>query len=183
MVEIMLDLETMGQGPRAAITQIGAVVFNTDTQSIVGRFQRNVDLASSVACGGEMDASTVLWWLRQSDEAREAYKEVACHIRNALQDFREFIAPYEPAEREGLPVWGNGASFDNVILRGAYERIEMQTPWKFWQDRCYRTVKALNKDVPFERAGVHHRAVDDAESQALHLMKILSVEASQCPIS
>ena len=177
MVEIMLDLETMGQGPRAAITQIGAVVFNTDTQSIVGRFQRNVDLASSVACGGEMDASTVLWWLRQSDEAREAYKEVACHIRNALQDVREFLAPYEPAEREGLPVWGNGASFDNVILRGAYERIEMPLPWHFWQDRCYRTIKALRKDVPFERVGVHHRAVDDAESQALHLMKILKAEA------
>jgi hypothetical protein len=41
----------------------------------------------------------------------------------------------------------------------------------------------LHKDVPFERVGVHHQAVDDAESQALHLMKILSVEASQCPIS
>lgn len=183
MVEIMLDLETMGQGPRAAITQIGAVAFNTGTRSIVGRFQRNVDLESSVRCGGEMDASTVLWWLRQSDEAREAYKGATCHIRNALQDFREFIAPYEPVEREGLPVWGNGASFDNVILRGAYERIEMQTPWKFWQDRCYRTVKAMNNAVPFERVGVHHLAVDDAESQALHLMKILSVEVSQCPKS
>jgi len=183
MVEIMLDLETMGKGPRAAITQIGAVAFDAERQIILDRFQCNVNLESSVRCGGEMDTSTVLWWLNQSDEAREVYKAATCHIRNALQDFREFITAYEPAECEGLPVWGNGASFDNVILRGAYERIEMQTPWKFWQDRCYRTVKAMNKGVPFERVGVHHLAVDDAESQALHLMKILKAEVSQCPKS
>lgn len=181
MVEIMLDLETMGKGPRAAITQIGAVAFDAERQIILGRFQRNVDLESSVRCGGEMDASTVLWWLRQSDEARAAYEHATCTIHTALMCFVEFIATYEAAECDGLPVWGNGASFDNVILRGAYERIEMQAPWRFWQDRCYRTVKAMNKDVPFERVGVHHLAVDDAESQALHLMKLLNAGGHHGP--
>lgn len=175
MVEIMLDLETMGKGPRAAITQIGAVAFDTYTDSILERFQVHVDMESSVRCGGELDPSTVTWWLGQSDEARRAFSPnvLKTDIREALAAFSRFLRAHECEAGEGLPVWGNGASFDNVILRSAYERIEMQAPWHFWQDRCYRTIKALRKDVTFEHVGVRHRAVDDAEAQALHLLEIL----------
>ena len=68
-----------------------------------------------------------------------------------------------------MPVWGNGATFDNVILSNAYKAAGMEQPWKFWDDRCYRTVKGLLPDIKIERLGTHHNAVYDAMSQARHL--------------
>jgi exodeoxyribonuclease VIII len=70
-------------------------------------------------------------------------------------------------------VWGNGASFDNAILAQCYRAVGMDFPWKFWNDRCYRTLKNLVLDVPFERTGTHHNALDDARSQAIHASAIL----------
>ena len=72
MSHIMLDLETMGNGNRAAIIAIGAVAFNSS--GVNQRFYQQVRLDMSIDCGLEMDASTVLWWLQQSDAARSAFK-------------------------------------------------------------------------------------------------------------
>ena len=66
---------------------------------------------------------------------------------------------------------------DNVILRSAYQRRRIEPPWLWWNDRCYRTVKALHRDVPFERLGTHHKAIDDAISQAQHLIRMLNPDA------
>jgi len=87
-------------------------------------------------------------------------------LRNALDSFRAWLSG---VELDG--VWGNGASFDNVILSEAYRRIGSEAPWPFWKDRCYRTVKSMAV-VPMSRTGTHHNAIDDARDQALHLMTI-----------
>ena len=166
-MEIMLDLETMGNGSNSAIIAIGAVAF--DIGGVSSRFYQQVNLQSSVDAGMEIDASTVLWWLKQSDSARSAFKdnEKSLNIATALIEFSVFC--------ESLKVcgmWGNGAAFDNALLSNAYRKIEMNQPWKFWNDRCYRTVKNIYQDVEFIRTGTHHNAVNDAESQALHLIEI-----------
>lgn len=58
MLDVMLDLETMGNGPRAAIVAIGAVEFDPKTRTVGDRFYQTVDLATAVKMGGEIDAST-----------------------------------------------------------------------------------------------------------------------------
>jgi hypothetical protein len=68
-----------------------------------------------------------------------------------------------------MRLWGNGASFDNAILAHAYARCGATPPWKFWNDRCYRTVAALTA-TPRQQGGTHHNALDDARSQAEHLI-------------
>jgi hypothetical protein len=70
-------------------------------------------------------------------------------------------------------VWGNGADFDNPILAVAYRRtIFSGQPWKPYNGRCYRTVKNQFQDVKLVRTGTHHNALDDARSQATHLVEI-----------
>ena len=64
----MLDLETMGKGPSAAIVTIGAVFFDPMTGELGAEFEAHIDLRDS-ARFGEIDPDTVLWWLGQSDEA------------------------------------------------------------------------------------------------------------------
>jgi len=166
-MHIMLDLETMGNNNRAAIIAIGAVAF--DINGVVDKFYQQVSLESSVSAGMQTDTSTILWWLKQSDAARSAFdnNESAGCLLSALVEFRNWFNNID-----GCEVWGNGAAFDNAILSFAYGLLKIQQPWKFWNDRCYRTVKNLYPDVEMTRTGTHHNAVDDAESQALHLIEI-----------
>lgn len=169
MDDVMIDLETMGNGPDAAIIAIGAVEFDINKKQVGERFYVAVDLATAIEAGGVMDASTVLWWFDQSNEARRVFTEEGAHIANALHKF----AVWMEKRGGGVRVWGNGAAFDNVVLASAYRRNQTPQPWKYWNDRCYRTVKSLAPGVKMKRTGTHHNAVDDAESQALHLIDII----------
>lgn len=177
-MHVMIDLETMGTRPDAPIVAIGAVLFSPETQHKDGTveiggihrsFYANVDLASSVNSGAPIEASTVMWWLQQSDEARAALlaKDDVYSLVGALSALNAWC---DWGRIEG--VWGNGATFDNVILRQSYYRTAVICPWPFWADRCYRTIKSIHGDVPIDRTGTHHNALDDARTQAEHLLAI-----------
>lgn len=165
----MLDLETMGSGPDAAITAIGAVAF--DKNGTGSKFYTHVDLTSSVNLGLVMDPSTVIWWMGQNEHARQLFKEKGADIVSALQLFEEWARVVETADK--VRVWGNGANFDNVVLASAIRKARLNQPWKFWNDRCYRTMKAQYPKVKIQRKGTHHNALDDAITQAEHLIAIL----------
>lgn len=173
MLDVMLDLETMGNGPDAAIVAIGAVGMDLVNGSLGQEFYETINLESSVAAGGKMDAATVLWWMQQSEEARVelAGGDVAGGV---LFRFWSFLS--ENSDSETLRVWGNGADFDNVIMAATFSRHDFTTPWQYRNNRCFRTVRKLFPDVPFDRSGTKHRAIDDARNQALHLIKIFSTK-------
>lgn len=171
MNDVMVDLETMGTGPNAAIIAIGAVEFDTATSRTGCQFYEVVSLESSVAGGGIMDPTTVMWWLGQSDEARKAVQADGVHINVALQRFTTWLG--QRALRDELRLWGNGAGFDNVVLETAYQRAQHPCPWRFYNNRCYRTIKAIAPDVKAIRVGTHHNALDDAITQARHLIAVM----------
>jgi len=168
-MHVMIDLETMGTRPDAPIVAIGAVAF--DANGVIDTFYRVVSLSSAVSAGAVISPDTVMWWLQQDDAARAALvANDGCDpwaIDAALIDLRPFIEDFADAG-----VWGNGATFDNVILSEAYKRSSWETPWQFWKDKCYRTVKGMYPEVKLERSGTHHNALDDARTQALHLIAI-----------
>lgn len=171
MRAIMIDLETMGTRPYSAITAIGAVVFDLHDMQLKKEFYSVVNLQSCLESQMTVDGGTVEWWMKQSDEARLVISGGGISLRDALEEFQH-IFHLEPS----LEVWGNGADFDNVLLACAYERAGMKVPWKFYNNRCYRTVKSFVPQIRIDRAGgTHHNALDDARAQALHLMRILEV--------
>lgn len=170
-MHIMIDIETMGTRPTAPIVSIGAVAF--DDKGIHKKFYRVVNLESAVAGGGIIEPSTVMWWLTQSEEARVALTDdIDEPLSVVLEAFALWITdlPGGPSAVRG--VWGNGATFDNVLVAEAYKRLDMLAPWPFWKDRCYRTVKNMFPAVELVREGTHHHALADAETQALHLIEI-----------
>lgn len=178
MQHIMLDLETMGTGPNAAIVAIGAVEFDlTDTGGALGStFYQTIGLAAAMHHGGQVDANTVLWWMKQSDQARAMFQQGQDGDPSehpwVLSRFAEFMCSLG-TDANKVRVWGNGASFDNVILASAYRRAGLALPWNGFNDRCYRTVKAMQPDLKLQRTGTHHNALDDARSQARHLIQVL----------
>lgn len=159
---IMLDLETMGTGSDAAIIAIGAVRFDI---SIRDSFYQVVDLQSSLDCGLSVSADSILWWLQQSEEARHAITQKGKSLSSVLTDFAKWV------EKDPL-IWGNGATFDNVILANAYDQCKIKRPWIYGNNRCYRTLKSFYPHIKFQHSGVAHNALDDAQSQAMHLIDI-----------
>lgn len=166
---VMIDIETMGTGNNAALLSIGATKFDPIIRGVFDSFYAAIDLSSAMAAGGVVTASTIEWWLdAERQEAWARYKnEEKFDVFTALDAFVDWYGP------ESLPTWGNGATFDNVIVRSSMERVAVTPPWKFWDDRCYRTVKNSAPGVKLERKGTHHNALDDAISQTEHLQDIV----------
>ena len=171
MNHIMLDIETMGTSSNAAIMSIGACYFEPSTGEIGNTFHEQVDISSN----GVIDASTVIWWMKQDDDARSKFynNDKAEPLHHVLAMFADFVKP-------NCQVWGNGIAFDNVIIRNAYEHPSCAdvVPWKFWNDRDVRTMVELGRvigvdpkrDFPFE--GVKHDALADSIHQAKYVSAI-----------
>ena len=176
---LMVDLETMGSGPDAPIVSIGAVYFDPSTGNTGAEFYQVVSLESSMSFGMKPDASTIQWWLKQSSEARSAILvDEAMGLRETLELLADFIAENAANGSHTVQLWGNGCSFDNVILRRAYALTETPFSVPFWNDRDVRTMVELGKsvginprfDIPFE--GDMHNALSDARHQVKYVSAI-----------
>ena len=99
---VMVDLETMGTDSKSAVVSIGAVKF---TSKIVDEFYINIDLKSSAAKGMFIDPGTIIWWMKQSDEARKALRANTTEVDRALMQFSLWFG-------ESKYIWGNGSAFD-----------------------------------------------------------------------
>lgn len=164
MNNVMVDIETLDNKPTSTIVSIGAVKFGPNGYDECDTFYQVVDIQSCIDVGLTVSADTVKWWMRQSDQARDVFQEVGGHLASVLIGFSKWL----PSD---CKLWGNGASFDNTILSNAYSVLNLSQPWKFWNDRCYRTIAAMHDRQRFQQ-GVHHNALDDAISQAQHLIQI-----------
>lgn len=165
----MLDLETMDTSPSAVVLSIGAVRF--DERACYERIYlvcaSPAHIEDQRAHGRTTSQSTMDWWEKQSPEARALFSdEENVSPAEALAQFADFCGP---APR----IWGNGATFDNMILRSMYESYKRKTPWHYTADRCFRTLKSLTKVPAPARVGVHHNALDDAIFQAIWAQVIL----------
>ncbi|ENL2714751.1 3'-5' exoribonuclease domain-containing protein [Escherichia coli] len=170
---LMIDLETMGKNPDAPIISIGAIFFDPQTGDMGPEFSKTIDLETA---GGVIDRNTIKWWLKQSREAQSAIMTDEIPLDDALLQLREFID--ENSGEFFVRVWGNGANFDNVILRRSYERQGIPCPWRWSNDRDVRTIVELGKAIDFDARtaipfeGERHNALDDARYQAKYVSAI-----------
>ncbi|MEH0041556.1 exonuclease [Escherichia coli] len=170
---LMIDLETMGTNTNAPIVVIGAVFFAPQTGEIGPVFYIVISLTDAMNTGAVPDGGTIEWWLKQSSEARAAILTDQVKLKDALSQFREFINEY--SDEKFVQVWGNGATFDNAILRASYERLDIPCPWRYHNDRDVRTIVELGKTIDFDARtvipfeGVRHNALDDARHQAKYV--------------
>ncbi|MFK7589586.1 3'-5' exoribonuclease domain-containing protein [Escherichia coli] len=170
---LMIDLETMGKNPDAPIISIGAIFFDPQIGDMGPEFSKTIDLETA---GGVIDRDTIKWWLKQSREAQSAIMTDEIPLDDALLQLREFID--ENSGEFFVQVWGNGANFDNTILRRSYERQGIPCPWRYYNDRDVRTIVELGKAIDFDARtaipfeGERHNALDDARYQAKYVSVI-----------
>lgn len=138
MQDLMIDIETIGKTPGSIFVSIGAVYFDMETGLTGKKFYTNVDIQSAINAGLVLDADTLLWWMKQDEDARlkafglNAGAAKPIPINTALNDLRGFV-------RESACVWGNGSVFDCTLLEVGYNKIGQSTPWQFWNVRDVRT--------------------------------------------
>ena len=170
-IDVMTDLETTDTEPNAAIAAIGATVFDRQSGQLGNRFYVSIDISTSVADGGVISAETFKWRMAQTSTARQSFAGTA-HIHSALHQFGNWLQLQRTTPDSEIRIWGNGPDFDMVVLSQSYKRAGMVLPWKFWNVRCFRTLKAEYPSIPMERSGTHHNALDDAITQAKHVLRI-----------
>lgn len=167
MTHVMIDIETLGTTQEAVILSIGATEFTLTkgikTEIPVKNFHRLIDLGSQPK--RKMDASTVIWWMQQDEEARSSVTAGdRVGLMNALEGLTEFLFQFDPRT---LVVWANGVTFDISILEHAYKQHGLLLPWHYRRVACMRTLKnLLLYDIEVEQVGVGHNALNDAQYQA-----------------
>ncbi|EHN8802018.1 3'-5' exoribonuclease [Enterobacter asburiae] len=176
---LMVDIEAFGKKADSPVVSIGAVFFDPSTGNTGSEFYKVISLESSMASGGVPDASTIIFWLKASPEARsELVMDDAIPLDDALLQLNEFIGENAVNGPDSVQVWGNGATYDNVLLEASYDRTGIPCPWKFWNNRDVRTIVELGKavgckpryEIPFE--GEPHKAISDAHHQIKYVSAI-----------
>lgn len=183
---VMVDLETMGTVPGCAGLSIGAVEMNFERMTLGAEFYTVVSLPDSLERYLHEDEDTKAWWEKQSPEARTVLEHAnhpdAPTLPEAMHCFNEYLLGL--GGMRSIRLYGNGADFDNPILRVMWDAADVR-PFNskagFFGGRCYRTLKSLDELLgpdfaapKLERSGTYHNALDDAKTQALHLMEIVA---------
>jgi hypothetical protein len=181
---IMLDIETLGTRPSSVILSIGMVKFDPAKRELGDTYYRVLSSQDQLDMERTQDDSTVKWWSEQSKEASSVLFQSAAEgseggmVHQTLMEMGEWMGP-EPR------LWGNGAGFDNVLLRSLFDTYGVKAPWSFRHDRCYRTLQALaNGKVTNAKMvkhgivsprfeGIRHHALDDAKNQAEAAMTLM----------
>lgn len=159
---VMLDIETWGKGSYARTVSIGAARFDPMGEGVIDCFYAAIDPRSADGTKLEIDTDTVLWWM-SADNASALAKWLAedkVDIYTAITGFMDWLG----TDIGG--VWGNGATFDNVIITNTADKLGLTRPWSHKLDRCFRTLRSFAPDIKAEQEGLSHHALDDAIWQA-----------------
>lgn len=165
---VMLDFETLSTKPTAACMSLGIVRFSRE--EILETEHLFFDLKEQ--CERRIvDGATLVWWNSQGEAARTVFEKAGNHgilMREALSTISQVY------QRNDL-VWGNGGNFDPVIAESMYIKAGLEVPWKFWNVRCYRTLKSLYPHIEknTEKPMVKHDALEDALFQAKSVQAFL----------
>ncbi len=176
-MDVMLDLETLGTRPDAAIIQIGAVMFEARDRGRLFNgqgFNRHILLQDGA---GTIDHGTLCFWMKEKSAHKmaDALEKKAVPLQNALHD----LLNWPGTVKEGMTwaqvetIWSNGAAFDQPILAMAFQRLGAPVPWHYRASRCCRTLFNLVGGPPeVDWTGlVPHDALDDSIGQAMQVQQ------------
>lgn len=142
---VMIDTETLGRTPGSVVRSVAAVEFDPQTGETGRQKVWKIGLTDSIRYGFKVEASTLKWWMMQSDEARREFVEGAeTPLEDFLEDFMQFIAATD--EGNDFTLWCLQLDFDVAMLRSMYSWYNLNVyrcdeevlPWNFRKVRDVR---------------------------------------------
>lgn len=177
MIQVMLDLETLGVNHNAVFLSIGAVAFDTNTFEEVATFKTNILLESALNAGLKIEAATLRWWLTQRPEIMaKMFEGETPDLSKALFQFGQFYS-----EVKAIGIWGNSAAFDIELIKDGFRACKMPIPWHYRDEFCYRTLYTLFSThkfgvlpvIPYPMAA--HDPIVDCRYQIANLKNIFEM--------
>lgn len=178
MKNIMVDLEALNSDHSAAIISIGMVYFDLGKMKLGPELYVELNqeaLKEQLELGRTWSLSTMIWWMQQSDLARQVWiqKEGQVTNKECFQKLKDYFNLF-PEHGRNIRVWGNGSTYDNICLQSYMRSFKQRILWNYKGDMCYRTIKAMfGNRAELTRVGTHHNGLDDARTQAVHMMNML----------
>lgn len=168
----MLDIETLGNSHNAVIVSIAAAQFDPHGSGTIAEFSINVNPADAQSRGLTIDASTVMWWLTQSDAARRSITGGDA-LDFALAALAEFVINIEAKFGGRVIVWANSPAFDIAIINSALKAVQHEPIFEFRNERDFRTISQLFPEIAkaHVREGTAHEAISDVRNQVIILQK------------
>jgi hypothetical protein len=169
-VDLMIDLETLGQGSHAVVISLGACFFDLSKGQILNTFYTALDVDEQIKSGREVDGSTLRWWMSQSGAAKKVFHEQARPAKEVLTIFSNWVL--QTATISKIQAWGNGSTFDISIMEDLFKQYSVKTPWMYNGVMDLRTFKRfVAGGAQVEKLGTDHNALDDAISQATYVIR------------
>jgi hypothetical protein len=171
---IMTDIETLGTRPGAVVISAAFVRCSDEAHMVL-----NLNIADQQNLGMEIDPKTHAWWGEQEAKCPGIWARVTENpqpIAQALPYISQWIN-WAAGGSDWL-IWCHGATFDCPILDELYRRAGMESPWKFWQVQCTRTLYNLAGINPKDYAvPPPHVALNDALGQSRALVASMQILA------
>lgn len=164
--DIMVDIETLDTTTNAVILSIGAVFFDELTGELGDEFYINVNPSSQ--SWRISNPNTIAWWERQGQAAQDRLtKDPVVSLCEAIVMLKKFVG-YR------AKMWSNGPTFDEMILRSAFDQLSVEFPIGYHGSRCCRTNFALAARLGVKKvtSKLKHDALSDAIAQAKTVMAV-----------
>ena len=118
----MIDLETLGTGSNSVVISAGLIAFNISTGEILADIDIGLNLNQQIKTGGVIDGDTLEFHFAQApDSIQKMAQRKVLDVKEGLDLISNFIKA-----NNITTLWGNGATFDNVILRNLYARHQVK---------------------------------------------------------
>ena len=174
MLHAMIDLETLDTAVTSAVLSLGVALFNDDGLWPHHDLEVRFDLDEQLRGGRTVSASTIQWWMLQSEAARSAAFGKPARSVPVLRI--EEVQRLLTGLLNGVDhVWCRGLAFDIAILDHMFASRQLRSPWKYSAVRDSRTIlDHIAPDALPKRAGEAHNALDDARHEAACVVEALA---------
>lgn len=155
-IHIMTDIETLGLRNDATIIQIAGIAFDIETGEHISEFDMVADISKNEHM--EVDGGTLKWWLETDADLLKTLLNERGMVSSddLIREFHEWlITRSKHPNYEDLVLWGNGPMFDNAKLKYHMERLGLEYPIHYKNDRDVRTIL----DLASAKAGVSESVI------------------------
>lgn len=154
----MIDFETLSTDDSPCVVQIGACYFNPDTGEIGRKYSSVIDPIDAQNNGAKIDASTVLWWLKQDKLIQNQVFVQGESEKSAFIGLQVFL-------KDSKRIWSKPSTFDWRILDQTFKRLGLAV-LDHRSSRDMRTIMDLYTGHLPKFNGTPHVALHDSIHQA-----------------
>lgn len=165
---IAIDIESLALGPRPVITQIAMLGYDLQEDELLSPTHVHyypIEPQQRIIPARVISASTLAWWMKQSDEARDRFElSTATDFEDLVALARNLVTVFNRLTDNGkanYEVMAKGPQFDIVAIETLLTELGLEIPWNYQRVRDLRTMLAL--------AGLNERNIPDPAGMIPHV--------------